>query len=142
MNASIPGDGKISISLDVELHATAAVNAAFEVPQSLFENSTSAGEAAFCCELEMRGVRHRRQIPVPVQDTGRFLEVGFRADGVLDETPLIDLKAVEGLQPVHKAPVMTGLNVLNPPLGLLFDPNVVRNKAGTHRIMNRRHRLS
>lgn len=142
MNASIPGDGKISISLDVELHATAAVNAAFEVPQSLFENSTSAGEAAFCCELEMRGVRHRRQIPVPVQYQGRFLEVGFRADGALDETRLIELKAVEGLLPVHKAQVITDLKVMNLPMALLFNVNVVRNKEGTHRILNRRHRLS
>lgn len=141
MKTSSFGVTRVSIPAEVELLATAAVNAAFEVHKELGPGLLeSAYEAAFSCELEMRGIRHQRQVPVPVQYKNKFIELGFRADVVLDGKLLIELKAVEALLPVHRAQVITYLKVLNFPLGLLLNFSEVLIKDGIHRVLNLRHR--
>lgn len=141
-NGELNTSGRVSIPPDVESLATAAVNAAFEVRRELGPGLLeSAYEAAFSCGLDLRGVRHQRQLPVPVRYKGRLIELGFRADVVLEGRLLIELKAVETVLPVHTAQVITYLKVLNLPLGLLINFNEVLIKDGLHRVLNLRHRL-
>ena len=128
---------QIMIPRDVEEMATLAVDAAFAVHKELGPGLLeSAYEGCFAHELELRDVRYQRQLPVPLNYKGKLIEVGFRADIVIEQRLLIELKAVEGIIPVHHAQVITYLKVLRLPLGLLINFNEVLIKSGLHRILN------
>ena len=128
---------QIIIPRDVEEMATLAVDAAFSVHKELGPGLLeSAYEACFSHELGLRGVRYQRQLPVPLNYKGKLIEVGFRADVVIEQKLLIELKAVEGILPVHHAQVITYLKLLRLPLGLLINFNEVLVKDGIHRILN------
>src|SRR5262245_52587715 len=128
---------KIVIPEHIERMATIAVDAAFavhcEYGPGLLE---SAYEACFAQELELRGIRYQRQLPIPLNYKGKLIEVGFRADIVIEEKLLIELKAVEQVIPVHKAQVITYLKIMQLPLGLLINFNEVLIKDGIQRILN------
>ena len=128
---------KVVVPNEVEKLATAVVDAAFavhsEVGPGLLE---SAHEACICYELQLRGITYQRQLPVPVSYKGKLIEVGFRADVVVEGKLLIELKAVEQLAPIHKAQVVTYLKLLHLPLGLLINFNEVLIKNGIHRVLN------
>ena len=134
---------KVNVSPEVEALASVAVRAAFNVHKELgaglLEN---VYEAAFAHELELRGVRHKRQVPISVTYKGRGMDLGFRADVILEERLLVELKAVEQVIPVHKAQVITYLKILNFPLGLLINFNEVLIKNGIDRVLNLNHRIS
>ena len=128
---------QIFMPRDVEEMATLAVDAAFSVHKELGAGLLeSAYEACFAHELDLRGVRSQRQLPVPLNYKGKLIEVGFRADIVIEQKLLIELKAVEGIIPVHHAQVITYLKILRLPLGLLINFNEVLIKDGIHRILN------
>jgi len=128
---------RIIIPGDVEKMATLAVDVAFSVHKELGAGLLeSAYEACFAYELELRGVRYQRQLPVPLNYKGKLIEVGFRADIIIEQRILIELKAVEGIIPVHHAQVITYLKILRLPLGLLINFNEVLIKDGLHRILN------
>ena len=128
---------KVVIPEDIERMASIAVDAAFavhfEFGPGLLE---SAYQACFAHELELRGIRHQRQLPVPVTYKGKLIEVGFRADIVMEGKLLIELKAVEQVIAVHKAQVITYLKILKLPLGLLINFNEVLIKDGIRRVLN------
>ena len=128
---------EIHIPKDIEAMATLAVDAAFAVHKELGPGLLeSAYEACFARELELRDVRYQRQLPVPLNYKGKLIEVGFRADIIIEQRLLIELKAVEGIIPVHQAQVITYLKILRLPLGLLINFNEVLIKQGLHRILN------
>jgi GxxExxY protein len=128
---------QIVIPPDVEELATLAVDSAFSVHKELGPGLLeSAYEACFAHELELRSVRYQRQLPVPLNYKGKLIEVGFLADIIIEQRLLIELKAVEGIIPVHKAQVITYLKILRLPLGLLINFNEVLVKDGIHRILN------
>jgi iron complex transport system substrate-binding protein len=128
---------QIMIPRDVEELATLAVDAAFSVHTELGPGLLeSAYEACFAHELDLRGVKYQRQLPIPLNYKGKLIEVGFRADVIMEPRLLIELKAVEGIIPVHHAQVITYLKVLRLPLGLLINFNEVLIKHGIHRILN------
>jgi GxxExxY protein len=113
------------------------VDAALEVHRQLGPGLLeSAYEACFAHELELRGIRYQRQLAVPLNYKGKPVEVGFRADVVIDGKLLIELKAVDDLQPIHRAQVITYLKLLNLPLGLLINFNSALLKNGLRRILN------
>ena len=62
--------------------------------------------------------------------------MGFRADLILDDALLIELKAVESLLPVHQAQIITYLKLTRLPLGLLINFNVPLLKDGLHRFIH------
>jgi GxxExxY protein len=127
----------IIIPKDVEQMATLAVDAAFSVHKELGPGLLeSAYEACFARELELRDLRYQRQLPVPLNYKGKLIEVGFRADIVIEQRLLIELKAVEGIIPVHQYQVITYLKILKLPLGLLINFNEVLIKHGIHRVLN------
>ena len=128
---------QIIVPQDIENMARLAVDSAFSVHQELGPGLLeSAYEACFAHELDLRGVKYQRQLPVPLNYKGKLIEVGFRADILIEQRLLIELKAVEALIPVFKAQVITYLKVLRLPLGLLINFNEVLIKNGIHRIPN------
>jgi GxxExxY protein len=94
-----------------------AVDAAFAVHVELGPGLLeSAHESCFAYELELRGIRCQRQLPVPLHYKGRLIELGFRADVLFEQKLLVELKAVDVMLPVYEAQVITYLKVLKLPL--------------------------
>lgn len=85
--------------------------------------------------LEQRGLRVRRQVPVPINLMGLTFDEGFRADLLVEDSLLIELKSVENLAPVHSKQVLTYLRLLNLPLGLLINFGAATFKEGCKRIV-------
>lgn len=133
----IPEWKRVVIPAQVEHLATAVVDAAFAVHQELGPGLLeTAYEACLSQELRLRGINHQLQLPVPLNYKGIRVEVGFRADLIVEEKLLIELKAVDQLLPVHTAQVITYLRLKKFPLGLLINFNEVLFKHGIHRVLN------
>jgi GxxExxY protein len=133
----IPDWKKVRVPAEVERLAKAVVDAAFAVHLELGPGLLeSAYEACLSHELRLRGVNHQLQLPVPLNYKGIRIEVGYRADVIVEEKLLIELKAVEHLLPIHTAQVVTYLRLKKFPLGLLINFNEVLIKHGIHRVLN------
>ncbi|MGH8024005.1 MAG: GxxExxY protein [Limisphaerales bacterium] len=128
---------RVRIPADVEHLAKVVVDAAFtvhvELGPGLLEN---AYEACLSWELECRGIKYQRQVPVPFQYRGASVEIGYRADFLIGEKLLLELKAVDELIPIHTAQVITYLRLKRLPLGLLINFNEKLIKDGIRRILN------
>ncbi len=99
----------------------------------LFE---SVYEEIFCYELARTGLYFKRQHPVPLIHEEIKMEVGFRADVIVDDKVIVELKSVEALADVHYKQVQTYLKLSGCKLGLLINFNVPLIKDGIHRIVN------
>lgn len=86
--------------------------------------------------LEKRGLRVRQQVAIPIQLMGVHIEEGFRADILVEDKLLVELKSVEKIAPVHSKQVLTYLRLLNLPLGLLINFGAATFKEGCQRIVN------
>ena len=93
----------------------------------------SAYEQCLCRELALREIPFRRQVPLPVEYKGTVLDCGYRID-VVAENVVVELKAVDHLQPVHLAQVLTYLKLGGYPTGLLVNFNVAVLKRGLRRL--------
>jgi GxxExxY protein len=128
---------RVRVSPEIERLASVVVDSAFSVHNELGPGLLeSAYEACLSRELSLRGVKHQLQLPVPLNYKGIRVEIGYRADVVVEEKLLIELKAVEQLLPIHTAQVVTYLRLKRFPLGLLINFNEVLIKHGIHRILN------
>ena len=128
---------RVQIPAEVERLATAVVDSAFAVHLELGPGLLeSAYEACLSHELRLRGVKHQLQLPVPLNYKGIRVEIGYRADIVVEEKLLVELKSVDQLLPIHTAQVITYLRLKKFPLGLLINFNEVLIKHGIHRILN------
>jgi GxxExxY protein len=128
---------KIVIPAEVEKLATLAVDAAFAVHTELGPGLLeSAYQSCFVHELSLRRIVYQRELSVPLNYKGIQIEAGFRADVIMDQKLLIELKATEQVLPVHKAQVITYLKLLRLPLGLLINFNEVLIKHGIQRVLN------
>jgi len=96
----------------------------------------SAYEAALAYELDKRGLRTVRQQAVPIVYQGTRIEVGFRADLVVENLVIVEVKSVDTIAPVHKKQLLTYLRLAGKRLGLLINFNVVLIKDGITRIAN------
>ena len=95
----------------------------------------SAYEICLYHELLNRGLRVRRQVEVPVVYDRIRLDAGFRLDLLVEESVIIETKAVEKLNPVCEAQVITHLKLMNLRLGFLVNFNVKLIKDGIKRII-------
>jgi GxxExxY protein len=133
----IPDWKLVRIPGGVELLAKTVVNAAFAVHKELGPGLLeSAYETCLSHELRLRGVEHQLQLPVPLNYKGIRVEIGYRADVVVEEKLLVELKAIDQLLPIHTAQVITYLRLKKFPLGLLVNFNEVLIKHGIHRVIN------
>lgn len=100
----------------------------------LFE---SVYEEIFCHELAKTKLPFTRQQGIPLVHEEIKLEVGFRADVIIDNKVIVELKSIEILTPVHYKQVQTYLKLTDIKLGLLINFNVSLIKEGIHRIVNK-----
>jgi len=96
----------------------------------------SAYEACLARELQMRGFQVERQRPVPVFYGTIKLDCGFRADLVVNNTVVVELKCKEALDPVDEAQLLSHLRLLDLRIGLLINFHVVLLKNGIKRMVN------
>ncbi len=99
----------------------------------LFE---SVYEEVLYYELCLQGLRVKRQYPVPIVWNAVKMELGFRADLVVEDLVLIEIKSVKMLELVHKKQLMTYLKLTGFKLGLLINFNEALIKNGIARIVN------
>jgi GxxExxY protein len=88
-------------------------------------------------ELTKRGIRVERQKAIPVYYGDLRLAAGFRADLLVDDKVVVEIKSIEALHPVHKKQVLTYLRFADKRLGLLINFNVALIKDGIVRLVNR-----
>lgn len=86
--------------------------------------------------LREKGLRVTRQQFIPIELMGLSIHEGFRADLLVEDLLLVELKSVETLMPVHSKQVLTYLRLLNLPLGLLINFGSATFKEGCRRIVN------
>jgi GxxExxY protein len=91
---------------------------------------------ALAWELEQRGLCVRRQIEIPVIYQGVRIEAGFRADLLIGDQLIIEVKSVEFVLPVHKKQLLTYLRLADKRLGLLINFHTMLIKDGITRIAN------
>ena len=99
----------------------------------LFEN---VYEELFSYEWQKNGIPFKRQSPIALIHETIKLEAGFRADLIINDKVLIELKSVEALAEVLFKQVQTYLKLTGIKLGLLVNFNVPLIKNGIHRIVN------
>jgi len=97
----------------------------------------SVYEEVLAYELSQRDLRLSRQHPIPVVWNNVKLDHGFRADLIVEDKVLVEIKSVEGITPVFPKQVLTYLKLTNLKLGLLINFNEAYIKDGITRIVNR-----
>jgi GxxExxY protein len=99
----------------------------------LFE---SVYEAVLASELEKRGLCITRQQPIPLVYDGTRFEMGFRADLVVEDKVIVEIKSIAEIAAVHRKQLLTYLRLADKRLGLLINFNVAAIKDGIVRIVN------
>jgi iron complex transport system substrate-binding protein len=89
-------------------------------------------------ELERRGFRAARQVPISLDYEGMHFADICRADILANETIVVEVKSVELLVPVHAKQLLTYLRLLQLPLGLLINFGSATLKEGIRRVANTR----
>ncbi|MGE9271640.1 MAG: GxxExxY protein [Verrucomicrobiales bacterium] len=97
----------------------------------------SVYEVVLADMLQTHGLQVERQKPIPINLLGKQFDEGFRADLIIENQLLIELKSVEKLAPVHSKQVLTYLRLLQFPLGLLINYGAPTFKEGIKRIANK-----
>lgn len=113
------------------------VDAAFKVHSTLGPGLLeSVYEVVLEKELLKRGLRVRRQVPVPIRYEDLTFDEGFRADLIVEECIVVELKSVEQIHPVHTKQVLTYCRLLDFRLGLLINFGASLIKDGIKRVAN------
>ncbi|HEX5655491.1 MAG TPA: GxxExxY protein [Chitinophagaceae bacterium] len=114
--------------------ATIAVNICFKIHTTMGPGLLeSVYEAAFAYELDQRNIIYTRQQGIAANYNEIVLDVGFRADIIIENKLVIEIKSVEHLEKVHHKAVLTYLKLTGIKLALLVNFNVHLIKEGIHR---------
>ena len=113
------------------------VEAAIEVHRLLGPGLLeSAYEEALCHELNLRRIPFERQKSMPLSYKGIKLNCGYRLDLLVDGLVVVELKAVERMEPIFEAQLLTYLKLTDLWLGMLLNFNVPVMRRGIRRIVN------
>lgn len=96
----------------------------------------SVYESAICFELEKLEIPFNRQPEIAVYYEDVKMDVGFRADIIVEDKLIIEIKSVSSLSAIHHKQLLTYLRLTNMKLGLLVNFNEVLVKDGITRIVN------
>ncbi len=109
----------------------AIIGSAIEVHRGLGPGLLeSAYEICLSHELTQRGVPFRRQAPVPLAYKGATMPEAYRADLIVADSVLVELKSVDRVLPIHEAQLLTYLKLAGLKVGLLINFNVPRLTDG------------
>lgn len=96
----------------------------------------SAYQGCLYFELCQRGIAVQQQVELPIQYREHRIEVGYRLDLLVENTIIVELKALAEIAPIHRAQLLSYLKLSNKPLGLLLNFHVELMKNGVVRIAN------
>ena len=123
--------------MDLNKLSSKIIGAAIEVHKILGPGLLeSAYEECLCKELSLRDISLERQRLLPLEYKGDKLDCGYRLDVVVEKSIILELKACEEIEPIHKAQLLTYLRLSNLSLGLLLNFNVPLMRDGIVRIVN------
>lgn len=115
----------------------AIIGAAIEVHRALGPGLLeSAYEACLVFELTERGFQVEQQKSLPVLYKGVRVDAGYRLDLLVNDTVIVEIKAIDKLAPIHSAQLMSYLKLSEKKIGLLINFNVKLLKDGLKRIAN------
>src|SRR5271165_883186 len=113
------------------------VDAAFRIHTKLGPGLLeSVYDAVLAYEIGRRRFRTSRQQWIPVVYEGVRIDTGFRADLMVEDKVIVEVKSVEVLAPVHKKQLLTYLRLADKRLGLLINFQVALIKNGIVRVVN------
>jgi GxxExxY protein len=96
----------------------------------------SAYEACLVYEVAERGLAVERQKALPIKYRNVKLDCGYRIDLLVEGKVIVELKAVERLEPIYEAQVLSYLKLSGCKVGLLINFNVKVLKNGIRRLVN------
>lgn len=115
----------------------AIIGAAIEVHRCLGPGLLeSAYETCLCRELTLQGLNFKRQISLPIEYKGKYLDCGYRMDLLVENLVVVELKAVLEWHPVFEAQLLSYLKISNKKAGLPINFNVPVLKDGIRRLVN------
>lgn len=113
------------------------VDCAFKIHKALGPGLLeSVYQAALAYELRKRGLQVLTEQPIPAVYEDVKLELGFRADLLVEHKVIVEIKSIEALAPIHGKVLLTYLRLANVRLGLLINFNVELIKDGIRRVVN------
>ena len=122
---------------EIDALARVAVEYGFRLHRDLGPGLLESAYETFMFEsLRRQGIEVARQVMVPLRYDGIVIEAAFRADLILGNKLLVEIKSVERNAPVHGKQVLTYLRLMNLPLGLLMNFGLPTFKEGVRRIAN------
>ena len=86
-------------------------------------------------ELKARGLAFQMEMQIPVRYKGALLDCGFRADFIVEDALILELKSVEKLTSIHQAQLLTYMKLCNCRTGLLMNFNVKHLRDGIKRLV-------
>ena len=113
------------------------VDSAFKVHTTLGPGLLeSVYEVTLAYEIRSRGIDVERQVSIPIVYENLKFEEGFRADIIVAQKLIVEVKAIDEVHPKHKKQLLTHLTLTDTRLGLLinFDEELI--KHGIHRVAN------
>ena len=123
---------------DLEDLARLTVDAAYRLHRDLgLGLLETVYEQLLAAELGRLGMDVARQRSVNLTWNGLIIESAFRADLVIDDRLIVEIKSVERLLPVHTKQVVTYLRVMNLSLGLIMNFGGETLREGLKRVVNR-----
>jgi len=110
----------------------AAIDVHRELGPGLLE---SAYEACLCYELSLREIPFARQVPLPLVYKTVHVECGYRADLIVANKVVVELKTVESVTDLHKSQLLTYLRITGIKVGLILNFNTPVLKNGVVRLV-------
>ena len=117
--------GKITIDCALQIHK--------ELGPGLLE---TVYEILLANELKLRGLKVERQVSIPIEYRGIKFTEGFRADMIVENKVILELKSIESISKVHKKQILTYLKLTKCKLGYLLNFGESLMKDGISRIIN------
>lgn len=97
----------------------------------------SVYHAALTYELQSRGIKAETEVPIPLNYKGIQMKVAYRADIIVEDEIILELKATNGNPDVFAKQLLTYLKLANKRIGLILNFNFDRMLDGVARIVNR-----
>lgn len=117
--------------------AKIVVDAAFKIHSKVGPGLLESAYQAFLVhELTKRGLSVESEVPMPAQYDGIKVDIGYRADLLIERKVIVEHKSVEKVMDIHKKQLLTYLKTSDLRLGLLINFNVPLIKDGITRIAN------
>lgn len=125
-----------SLDENTERIARLIVDAAFAVHVNLGPGLLEkVYEICFCHELEKRGLKYQRQVDIPIVYDNLTFSEGLRLDVLVEDCVICELKAIETVNPVWEAQILSHLKLTGNRLGFLINFNVVKIKDEIRRFV-------